>query len=213
MNNQFTDLGPTLTGLLHKLKMIQAISTNISHTNSIGYQREIPESISFQSVLSETATKDPSRGQFKKTNNTLDLAIEGNAYFLVESKDGPVPTRNGRFHLNEKGELATMDGQEVIVVEKTDKPISLAKEYNNITINKNGEIYIGSERYGRLAMEILDNKPIRIHQGVIEGSNVNIINEMISMQMAFRAFESSEKVLGMEASLDRDIVERYGRNI
>lgn len=204
--------GPTVRGMIHKLKMIQTISSNISNATNAGYQRQIPESVSFESVLSETALRDTSQGALTKTNNQLDLAIEGNAHFLVESKEGPVPTRNGRFHLNESGAISTQDDQELIIVEKTDKEINLAKE-SEININQNGEIFIGTEKYGRIAMQILDNKPVKVRQGFLEGSNVNLINEMVSLAMTFRSFDASEKTLGMEASVDRELVEKYGRNV
>ena len=212
MNNQPNTYGQTVIGMLHKLKMIQAIAGNISNANTIGYQRHIPESLSFQSVLNETASKDTSTGQLRVTNNQFDLAIEGNAHFLLESKNGPLPTRNGRFQLNEKGEISTLDGQKVIIVEKTDKDITLAKE-SEIRINQNGEIYVANERYGRIAMQILDNNPVKVHQGYIEGSNVSLMNEMISLAMVFRTLEASEKTLSMEASVDKDLIEKYGRNV
>ena len=212
MNYQPHAFGHTITGMLHKLKMIQVIANNISNANVIGYQREIPESLSFKSILSETAMKDITQGQLTRTNNEFDLAIEGNAYFLVESKSGPVPTRNGRFELNQAGKLVTQDGKELVVIEKTDKDINLAKHFG-IQINQNGEIFVGTERYGRIAVQVMDNKPVEIRQGFIEASNVNLMNEMISLSMAFRAFEASEKVLGMENSVDRDLIEKYGRNV
>ncbi|OGI18484.1 MAG: hypothetical protein A3B68_06995 [Candidatus Melainabacteria bacterium RIFCSPHIGHO2_02_FULL_34_12] len=212
MTNQPNTYGPAVAGMLHKLKMIQAISNNISNINSIGYKRQIPESISFESVLSETALKDDTSGALTRTGNKFDLALEGNAYFLIESENGPVPTKDGRFRLNEKGKLCTPDGKELVVVEKTDKPISLARE-TDININQKGEIFIGTERYGRIAIKVMDNNPVRVHQSYLEGSNVSLMNEMISLAMAFRSFEASEKMLGLESSADRDLIEKYGRNV
>lgn len=212
MTNQPNSYGPAVSGMLHKLKMIQAISNNISNVNSIGYKRQIPESISFQSVLSETALKDDTAGTLMKTGNQFDLALEGNAYFLVDSENGPVPTKDGRFKLNEKGKLSTPDGKELVVIEKTDKPINLARE-TDIQVNQKGEIFVGTERYGRIAIKVMDNKPVRVHQSYLEGSNVNLMNEMISLAMAFRSFEASEKMLGLESSADRDLIEKYGRNV
>lgn len=212
MSNEPNVFGPTVRGMIHKLKMIQAIASNIANAASIGYQRQIPESLSFKSVLSDAAMHDTTPGQLKKTDNQFDLAIEGNAYFLVESKNGPVATKDGRLKLDEKGELINQGGQRIVVVEKADKEISLAKA-REIRINHSGEIFIGNERYGRIAMQILDNKPVKIHQGYLEGSNVNLMTEMVSLAMAFRNFEASEKALGMEASVDKELIEKYGRNV
>ena len=215
MNDQSKTFGPTIQGMLYKLKMIQAVASNIANAATLGYKREIPESIDFKSVLSSITDKplrDNTSGQFQKTGNKLDLAIEGNAYFLIEDKDDVVTTRNGRFHINEKGQLVTQDDKEVVVIEKTDKPINLSTTYD-IKIERTGEIFVGTEKYGRIAMRIDDNKPVKVHQGYVEGSNVNLVDEMILLTTAFRSFEVSEKALGMEASADRELIERYGRNV
>jgi flagellar basal body rod protein FlgF len=120
--------------------------------------------------------------------------------------------RPKRLSFNDKGLLVTKDDQEVIIVEKTDKPISLTKQYD-LRINENGEIFAGGERYGRIAMKIMDNKPVKLHQGFVEGSNVNLMSEMVALSLTFRSFEASEKALGMETSVDKDLIEKYGRNV
>ena len=212
MYNKPNTYGPTVAGMLHKLQMIQAVASNISNANSIGYQRKIPESLNFQSILSDAIMRDPSQGQLKKTGNTLDMAIEGNAYFLVEGKEGPVPTKTGRLHLNEKGLLTDQENREVVVIDKTDKELNIANDFD-VQIKENGELFVGGERYGRIALQIMDNNPVKIHQGFLEMSNVNLMTEMMTLLTVFRNFEASEKTLGMEASVDKDLIEKYGRNV
>lgn len=212
MSGNSERLTTTVRGMLNKLKIIQAATNNVSNINTVGYKREIPEAANFKSVMNELTLKDNTQGSLTKTGNQLDIAIDGNAYFLIESKDGLLTTRNGRFRLNEKGLLSTEEGNEIVIIEKTDKPINLAKS-KNIEVNQTGEISVDGERYGRIALKILDNNPVNIVQGHLEGSNVNMINEMASLLMAFRSFEASEKTLGMEASVDKDLIEKYGRNV
>ena len=212
MTYQPNSYSQTVNGILNKVKMIKAVANNIANIGTSGYKREIPESTNFKSVLDEVTLRDQSQGPLKRTGSQLDIAIEGNAYILVESGNGPVPTRDGRLTFNDKGALVTHDGREIIIVEQTDKPISLSKQYD-IRINENGEIFADGERYGRIAMKIMDNKPVRIHQGFIEGSNVNITNEMVALSLTSRSFEASEKTLGMEASVDKELIEKYGRNV
>lgn len=202
----------TVNGILNKLKMLNTVTDNVANVGTSGYKREIPETVNFKSVMNEVALRDQSQGPLKRTGNQLDIAIEGNAFILVESKDGPIPTRNGKLGFNDKGSLVIPDGHEVIIVEKTDKPISLTKQYD-IRINENGEIFAGGERYGRIAMKIMDNKPVKLHQGFIEGSNVNLMSEMVAVLLTFRSLEASEKALGMEASVDKELIEKYGRNV
>ncbi len=212
MTHEANTYGYTVNGMLNKLKMVKATSSNIANASSLGYKREIPESVDFQSVFNEVTLRDQSQGALKKTSNKLDIAIDGNAYILVESENGLMPTRNGKLGFNENGSLVTQDGHEVVIIEKTEKPISLSKQ-NDIRINEGGEIFAGGERYGRIAMKIMDNKPVKIYQGFVEGSNVNLISEMTSMLLVFRSFEASEKTLGMEASVDKELIEKYGRNV
>ena len=202
----------TLKGMLHKLKMIKIIADNISKSNSIGYKRQIPESLSFNDILNEIALKDNSQGDLKKTGNLFDIAIEGNASFLIETPNGLVETRSGDFKLNNSGEIATQDGNPLVIVDKTDKEVKVSDTYD-IKINQKGEIYIDGNWYGRIALKISDNKPIRLHQGYIEGSNVDLATEMTTLTMTFRTFEASEKTLGMEASIDKELIEKYGRNV
>lgn len=212
MNYPSKDYGPTVNGMLYKLDMIKAISNNIANAATVGYKREIPEAVNFKSVLNEAALKDQQSGSIDRTNNKFDLAIEGNASFLVEGPEGPITIRLGNFQLNEKGNLANGLGQELIIIEKTDKDISLSKS-EDIKINQNGEIFVGADKFGRIAMQISDSNPVKIHQGFIEGSNVNLMNEMTSLSLIFRSFESSQQVLGMEASVDKELIEKYGRNV
>lgn len=208
--------GQTIKGLYTKLGMLKVISDNLANATTVGYKRRIPESLTFGSILKEanpTPAKDVRTGEFKKTHKMLDLAVEGNAGILVDTKNGLEHTRGGRLSFNNNGDLVTQEGHKVVIVEKTDKPIELAKE-PNIKINKNGEIFVGTTRYGRIAVKVFDNKkPVRLHQGYIEGSNVNLSDEMISFSMLNRSLEASEKMLGMEASVDRDLIEKYGRNV
>ena len=212
MNYRPGKFDTTLTGMLHKLKMIQLITDNIGNTSTVAYKRQIPESLSFESVLNQTAMRDNSQGQLKKSTSKFDLAIEGNAFFLVESKDGLRQIRNGNFKLNEKGNLVTQEGNEVVIIEKTDKPVSLATT-DDVRINQTGEIFVGTERYGRIAMKIMDNKPVKVHQGFLETANVDLASEMMTLMMVFRAFEANEKTLGMEASVDKELIDKYGRNV
>lgn len=201
----------TINGMLKKLQMFEAVTQNIANANTIGYKRKMPESLAFQSVL-EDAIRDNTQGQLKRTNLALDLAIEGEAFFLVETDKGIIPTRNGKFQLDKDGEIVSQDGHPVVIVEKTDLPYRLAEE-TDIRIDETGVIHIRGEKYGRIALDIQSNKPVKVHQGYLESSNVSLINEMAALTMIFRSIEASEKSLGMEASADRELIERYGRNV
>lgn len=200
-----------LKSLNNKFDMYKAISENIANANTTGYKRQIPEYLTFKAVLDDS-TKDHSQGKIQKTNKSFDLAIDGNAAFMVETAKGLDYTRNGRLGLDSNGDIVSQEGHKVVIAEKTDKDINLAKE-TDIKVNEDGEIIINGEFYGRIAMKRFDDNPIKIHQGHIEGSNVNLMTEMVSLQQMYRSIESTEKILGMEISIDKELIEKYGRNV
>lgn len=206
--------GASENGLFQKLEMLKIIGDNIANASTIGYKRRIPESATFKEILGDAVLTDNRTGALKKTNSHFDLAIEGNAEFLIETKEGLKHTRNGQFHLNEKGKLVTITGDEVVIVEQSDKLKDLvtAKE-KDIKINQIGEIFIGTERLGRIAMKLEDSNPVKVHQGFVETSNINLVNEMITLSQVYRSVEASEKTFGMESSVDKELIEKYGRNV
>ena len=53
---------------------------------------------------------DTSTGQMEKTGNPLDLAITGEGFFVVQTPDGERYTRNGRFKLDDGGQIVTQTG-------------------------------------------------------------------------------------------------------
>lgn len=202
----------TVSGLISKIKIFQTLSENIANVSTVGYKRKIPGTQSFDNVLKNLVLKDDSQGSMQKTGKVFDIAIEGNALFKLDTGNGLTTTRNGRFNLNKDGDLVSQEGHKLVIIEKTDKEINLAIE-REIKIDKQGVIFADGKRYGRIALELQDNNPVKVHQGYIEGSNVNLVTEMAAITMAFRSIEASEKLLGMEASADRDLIEKYGRNV
>lgn len=202
----------TVSGLISKIKIFQTLSENIANVSTVGYKRKIPGTQSFDNVLKNLVLKDDSQGSMQKTGKVFDIAIEGNALFKLDTGNGLTTTRNGRFNLNKDGDLVSQEGHKLVIIEKTDKEINLALE-REIKIDKQGVIFADGKRYGRIALELQDNNPVKVHQGYIEGSNVNLVTEMAAITMAFRSIEASEKLLGMEASADRDLIEKYGRNV
>ena len=91
-----------------------------------------------------------SQGNLLKTDNPLDLAIQGDGFFKVQSADGKIAyTRNGSFMINNKHQLVTEEGD--LVLDTLDKPILLnvnelqMRSYNDINITESGQIEINHE--------------------------------------------------------------------
>jgi len=121
------------TGLSADKKWLSIISDNIANVNTVGYKAE---NAVFEDLLARSLTtfkngapvnqevgggvfvsatvKDFSQGTFKNTNNPLDLALDGEGFFIVKDQSGTTYyTRNGQFRLDANGDLINMLGMKV----------------------------------------------------------------------------------------------------
>ncbi len=167
--------------------------------------------------------KDFEGGDLKITGNALDVAIEGKGFFQITLPSGELAyTRNGAFKLNDEGSLVNGDGYLVepeIVIPNTFTNISIAQdgivtaldpqtgnieELGQITIadfiNPAGLNPLGDSLFQATTAS---GDPIEgiatedafggIRQGMIESSNVALVNEMIDLITAQRAYEANSK--------------------
>jgi len=121
------------TGLSADKEWLSVISDNIANVNTVGYKAEravfedlLARSLTtFKSgapvnreigggVFVSATVKDFSQGTFMNTNNPLDLALDGEGFFMVKGGDGlTYYTRNGQFRLDANGDLINMLGMKV----------------------------------------------------------------------------------------------------
>ena len=164
-------------------------------------------------------------GDFIQTNNSLDLAIEGDGFFKVRMQDGSnAYTRAGSFVTDKDGVVVTQSGNAL------DPPIIVPTETQSITVDKDGTVKalfpgetdaveigrvelaqftnpsgLKSVGYGLYqqtetsGVEILGTPGEgglgAITQGMLETSNVKVVEEMIDLIAAQRAYEINSKVV------------------
>lgn len=171
-----------------------------------------------------------SQGSFIQTSNPLDMAIDGDGFFKVRDFDGTTKyTRDGSFKIDSEGKVVTSSGRALepeIVIPKGARDISVSQngtvtavlpgesapvEIGKIEIavfpNPSGLKAIGSNMYEASSAsgepevsQPLTNGAGGVRQGFIEGSNVEVVDEMVRMLSAQRAFEINSKA--MEAADD-----------
>jgi flagellar basal-body rod protein FlgG len=164
-------------------------------------------------------------GSLSTTDNPLDLAIEGDGFFQVARADGSTAyTRAGNFQLSSEGKLVTGDGQPLqpditipdgatAVTIGTDGTVtatlqgeSEATEVGKIEIarfaNSAGLQALGGNLYGETGASGSPQVGAAgsegrgaIRQGALEGSNVNIVQELIDMIETQRAYEVNSKMI------------------
>lgn len=185
------------------------ISDLIANQNTTGFKTE--KNIFNELVLKDNnydisfsrihnTKKDFSQGTFIKTERPLDLAIEGSAFFKINTPEGYLFTRKGSFQINENGDLVTSEGY--LVSGQGGNNISFPEDAVNISIREDGNIIVNGESIGNLSLVTFDNQQLlekhpnglysydgeekpnvnaRLHQGMLEASNVNNIEEMTNL--------------------------------
>jgi len=121
------------TGLNAEKNWLSVISDNIANVNTIGFkaERAVFEDLLASSVTTynnnspknkeigggvfvSSTVKDFSQGTFMNTNNPLDMALDGEGFFMVKSNDGlTYYTRNGQFRLDANGDIINMLGMKI----------------------------------------------------------------------------------------------------
>lgn len=122
-----------VSGLNGNQKWIDVISDNIANVNTIGFKSE---RVTFQDLVAKSlttfanntpknmeigggsfialTTKDFSQGSFQNTTNPLDLALDGEGFFMVKDNQGTVYyTRAGQFRLDANGDIVNVDGMKL----------------------------------------------------------------------------------------------------
>ncbi|TMV83453.1 flagellar basal-body rod protein FlgG [Thioclava sp. BHET1] len=165
------------------------------------------------------------QGGLTQTGNQLDLAIDGAGYFTVNMPDGTQTyTRAGNFQLSPTGEIVTLEGYEVspgitIPANTTKIEISEAGQVqayvgNNTTPVQLGQITLatfvneaGMKPIGNNLLQetVASGAPTTanpgdagigvVHQGYLESSNVNIIQQITDLISAQRAYEMNSKAI------------------
>ena len=85
-----------------------------------------------------------SAGPVQRTGNPLDVAIDGDAFLVVQTPRGERYTRNGALQLNAAGELVTNEGYQVlgdggpILLQNTDRDISISQD-GTITVREGAD--------------------------------------------------------------------------
>jgi flagellar basal-body rod protein FlgF len=168
---------------------------------------------------------DQSQGPLIRTGRKLDVAINGDGFFAIETPEGLRYTRNGAFQLDSTGQLVTSDGSPVM----GEGPIVFNPEIDlsKVTIDEDGTIRASGTEIGKLQVSSFDNLDDLIQTGptqfeapdtltptpfggvvmqeTLESGNASIVNEMVAMIMGMRHFEAAQQ--GMRSI--SDVIQQY----
>ncbi len=162
-------------------------------------------------------------GTLKTTENPLNVAIEGDGFFGVDAPQGVRYTRDGSFRLNDQNQLVTADGYRVRG--QNGAAIVAVNPTGSLTIDQAGRVFSGAQEVGRLETVSFANRgqllkeggnlfkapdngslqaePFtgKVRQGMLEGSNVNVVQEMVNLITSYRAYEIHAKAVQTQDAL------------
>ncbi len=230
------------SALRHKLDVV---ANNLANMNTTGYKTQdllfeeylmpVAEASDFERddrtlsyVLDYRSAYDFVQGAISMTGNALDVAIEGDGWFVVQTPEGESFTRNGAMHLNDQGTLVTADGLPVL---GDGGQINFSEDDGAISIAEDGTISTALGQKGRLRVvrfadmdqmqRIGDNlfaaenplpmTDIRVQQGALERSNVQGVAEMTRMIEVTRNYQTVSKMMSDNDDLMRKAIETLGQ--
>ncbi len=177
------------------------------------------------------------QGGLRPTGSPLDFALEGKGFFEVLTPSGVRWTRNGGTQLDGQGRLVTKDGFPILKEGQGDPSQRIfTVTSGNVTVTQRGEIFDGGNALGRLAVvdfikpddlqkvgnnnytlkQNAHSAPVpveegRVHQGFMEASNVNVIEEMTDMITANRVFEAAQHAVKAQDQMDDKLINQVGK--
>ena len=225
---------------------LRLIGQNISNADNVAYRRQFQvarpagpmDQPDFAEVASGTLSPalrargprlevdvDTRPSTFKSTGEPLNVAIQGDAYFVVNTAQGDMLMRRGDFHLGPDGVLSAFSGDPVLGTEGT-----IRISGGTPQIDTGGTIRVGNEVVGHLRLDELapgttlepvadglfttrggsttSSTTAQVHQGFLETGNVSPVNEMVRMLQTMRHFEASQRfVRTYDEMLDKAITD------
>lgn len=238
------------TGLDAEQTRMSVISNNLANVNTTGFKREraVFEDLMYQNIRQSGAssTEDTnlpsglylgtgvrtvatqklhSQGNIVQTNNSFDVAVQGNGFFQITHPDGSIAyTRDGSFGMDSSGQLVTQNGyllEPAITVPANTLSVTVGSDgtvsalvagntaptqIGNITLaqftNPTGLEAIGDNLYRETAASGTaqtdtpgQNGTGTLIQGSLESSNVNVVEELVNMIETQRAYEMNSKAI------------------
>ena len=183
--------------------------------------------------VGESYTRWRVAGPVRFTGRSLDVAIEGEGFFAVETPAGPRLTRAGNFHVDGTGWLVSAHGWRVLGVEGPiwvgDVPaerLSISEE--GVLLGPGGEVLgqllvadvadrAGLVREGANLYRFTEASggPVRVEvavrQGMLEGSGTSVVQAMVEMIAAVRAYQAAQVAIRSHDELTGELIQQVGR--
>ncbi len=219
-----------MTGLVARTQALDTAAANLANAQTPGFraEREFFRSVLLgpdgaDSQLGETVNNygllggdrlSMAQGTLMTTGNPLDLAIEGQGFFMIQMQNGLRYTRDGSFHRAANGQLVTEAGEPVL--SSTGQAIQVPP--GEVTVGADGSISLaggvvaqvgvfdfpaGTELTPEGANHYIAPKDVKpagatgasVHQGALEGANQDVVQGTLDLVMMQRQAEMMQRAL------------------
>lgn len=219
-----------LTGLVARTQALDSSAANLSNVQTPGYRAEreyfrsyMTDSDNESSQLGQAVNHfgllggdrlSTAQGPLQKTGNPLDLAIEGQGFFAIQTSNGVRYTRDGSFHRSQTGNLVTAANEPVL--SSSGQSISIPP--GEVAIGASGMISVsggavatvgvfdfpkgaelqpeGANRYAlKEGVKATQSQKDVVHQGSLEGANEDVVQGTLDLIMMQRQAEMMQKAL------------------
>jgi flagellar basal-body rod protein FlgF len=171
-------------------------------------------------------------GSMEKTGRDLDFALEGRGFFVIDTPQGTRYTRNGNFSLTADGTVVTADG---FAVQTAKGPLKVGRTDGPVSVADDGTVSVGTTAAGKLrivdfddyselqreelgrfrapsATTPVDADAATVRSGMLEASNVSVVDRMVALTEVARGFEALQRGLTiLSTELDGRAITELGR--
>lgn len=240
-----SEIMPQISSSINALmREFETITHNMANVNTAGFKRRcnaFSQSLEAQQTGAGTETYSPgnielisaidfSQGNASDTGRSLDFALHGKGFFVIETPNGPLYTRNGIFLRNQNGQITDVQGR---IVAGEGGPITIPDDVGiaQVTVSSDGSLSVGGTTIGKFQLvDFEDNEdklvpagsncylmpdknihPVAAENVVVkqfcqEVSNVKIIDELVNLMMVSRLYEANMKFIGARKEMASSII-------
>jgi flagellar basal-body rod protein FlgF len=189
-------------------------ANNLANVNTDGFkgERVFARLLNGQFPAADSAT-DMRTGTLRPTGQPLDLALEGDGFFVVDTPAGERLSRGGSFRLDGEGRIVDAGGNALL---GENGPLTATG--GDIAVAADGRVTAGGAEVGRLRVETVPAgtrlqhdagtyflpdpartpaapEALKVKQGMLEDSNVSAVGEMVDMIEVQRAYTAVQRAI------------------
>lgn len=228
----------TLTRQTGLMREMQVVANNIANAATTGFRQEglvfsehvtrMEDGPSLSMATANVRNTSMLQGGLTQTGGTLDFAIEGDGFFLIETPAGERLTRAGSFSVSAEGDMVTNDGFRVL--DAGGAPVFVPPDATSLAVSPDGTVSDDGRPLAQIGLvQPIDRvglvredgvmfrseagfEPVeggRILQGFLERANVDPIGQMARMIEIQRAYEMGQSFLENENKRIRTAIQTF----